>query len=66
MAMTYQVPDMHCQHCVNAITSAIQKDMPQARVNVDLDTNLVVVSDAPAADQVAAAIEKAGYTARQL
>ena len=64
MTLTFKVPDMSCQHCVNAITASIRKQADQARVDVDLETHHVVVSNAPDAALIAQAIRDAGYTAQ--
>lgn len=64
MIMTFEVPDMSCQHCVNAISSSIRKEVDGARVDVNLDNHHVVVCNASDQDVVARAIQDAGYTAR--
>ena len=64
MALTFEVPDMSCQHCVNAITSSIRKEVDLARVDVNLDTHHVVVSNATDSNVVAQAIRDAGYAVR--
>ena len=57
---TYTVPDISCQHCVDAITSEVGAVPDVERVDVDLDTKVVrVVGGAPEA--VVAAIDEAGY-----
>lgn len=61
--LTFEVPEVSCNHCVNAIT----KETTQAGVNeveVDLGSKRVYVAFDPAKvseDQVKEAIEEAGY-----
>ena len=64
MVLTFEVPDMSCQHCVNAITTSIRKEVEDARVDVNLDTHHLVVCNATDGNVIARAIEDAGYTAR--
>jgi copper chaperone len=59
----FHVPDMSCNHCVAAITQAVQAVDPGARVQADLAAHRVDVETARAAPEaVAAAIREAGYT----
>lgn len=61
--LTFEVPEVSCQHCVNAIT----QETTQAGVNeveVDLTSKRVYVAFDPAKvseQQVKEAIEEAGY-----
>lgn len=66
MPLTYEVPDMSCQHCVNAIAASIRKHAENARVDVNLDTHHVMVSQASDAELIAQAIADAGYTPRAI
>jgi copper chaperone len=59
--MNFQVEGMSCDHCRSAVTAAIRKLAPQARVEVDLDSGQVTVSEAADREAVAAAIRSAGY-----
>lgn len=61
---TFQVNDMTCGHCVNAVTKAIKAIDPVAYVSVSLDTKRVAV-DSTTADVPAIkhAITEAGYNA---
>ena len=43
MTTAYSVPDISCQHCVDAITTEVSKVAGVTDVNVDLDTKLVSV-----------------------
>lgn len=62
--MNFQVEGMSCDHCRSAVTAAIRKLAPQARVEVDLESGEVSVSDADDREAVAAAIRSAGYETR--
>jgi copper chaperone CopZ len=56
------VPDVSCQHCVNAITGEVGNVAGVTAVLVDLDTKTVRVrGEAIDADAVHAAIVEAGY-----
>ena len=55
------VGGMSCQHCVKAVTQAVQKLDPQASVNVDLPTGKVSVGSTASLEQVKAAIAEEGY-----
>ena len=55
---------MSCDHCRSAVTAAIRKLAPQARVEVDLDSGEVTVAEAGDRQAVAAAIRSAGYETR--
>lgn len=61
MAFQFNVPDMSCGHCVNAITTAVQEAVPGARVTTDLSTHRVTVEGAPDVAVVQQAIVDAGY-----
>lgn len=60
MTATYSVPDISCQHCVDAITTEVTKVDGVTDVNVDLDAKTVAVvgGDETA---IVAAIDEAGY-----
>jgi copper chaperone len=62
-AQTYRVPDVSCQHCINAITEEVGRIPGVARVDVDLHAKLVTVEhDGSVGDaQLRAGIEEAGY-----
>jgi copper ion binding protein len=59
----FQVPDVSCQHCVNAITQEVSALPGVARVEVALDTKTVTVEygDQVTTDAIIAAINEAGY-----
>jgi len=52
---------MSCQHCVTAITRAIQARDPKADVRVDLDAGRVRAETSLPRETVAAAIAGEGY-----
>lgn len=56
------IPDMDCQSCVSSITQAVQRLDKEASVSADLDTKRVVVGSTAKAQEVAQAIEGAGFT----
>ena len=60
---TYTVTGMTCSHCVNSVSSEINKISGVTDVEVDLATGAVTVtSDQPVDDAaVAAAVDEAGY-----
>lgn len=56
------VPDISCQHCVNAISGEVCGVVGVSSVHVDIDTKSVRVhGDAIDPDAVRAAIVEAGY-----
>jgi copper chaperone len=59
----FQVPDVSCQHCVNAITQEVSALPGVARVEVALDTKTVTVEhgEQVTTDAIIAAINEAGY-----
>lgn len=59
---TFTVDGMSCQHCVRAITQAIQASDAQAQVQIDLTTRRVVVSSTLPRADLAALIQTEGYT----
>jgi len=56
----YSVPDMSCQHCVDAITTEVSAVNGVTAVEVDLDTKVVLVVGGDEGE-VAAAIDEAGF-----
>jgi copper chaperone len=53
---------MSCQHCVRAVTQAIQTLDAQAQVQIDLTAGRVSVQSALSRERVAAAIREEGYS----
>lgn len=60
--LRYQVNDMTCSHCVQAITSAVHGVDASADVQVDLAAKSVDVTSQAQGDAIAEAIREAGYT----
>ncbi|WET76946.1 heavy-metal-associated domain-containing protein [Amycolatopsis sp. QT-25] len=60
---TYTVTGMTCGHCVGSVTEEVGKISGVTAVRVDLPTGAVTVVSAaePAAADVRAAVEEAGY-----
>jgi copper chaperone len=61
--MNLQVEKMSCQHCVRAVTQALQAIDPKAQVTVDLALARVEVRGDLSADSAIAALQDAGYPA---
>lgn len=57
----FSVKGMSCQHCVKAITKAIQSEDPAATVQVELPQGLTHVTTALPSEAVARLIEEEGY-----
>jgi copper chaperone len=59
----FRVPDISCQHCVNAITKEVSLLDGVQRVQVDLGDKTVTVEHAQQVTtaQIVAAINEAGY-----
>lgn len=58
----FTVTGMSCQHCVKAVTQAIETIDPQAKVVVTLETGRVTVETHASREDVAHAITEEGYT----
>jgi len=56
-----QVKGMSCQHCVKAVTKAIQAQDPQATVAIELPQGLVKVQTTLSREATATAISDEGY-----
>jgi copper chaperone len=61
----FQVEGMSCQHCVAAVTKAVQALDANARVQVELQSGLVQIESNQNADRLSAAMADAGYTVRR-
>ena len=62
--LTYNVPAIHCEHCVMSVREELSEVEGVRDVVVDLDSKLVTVSGSGLDDSaLRAAIEEAGYHA---
>ena len=59
----FLVPDVSCQHCVNAVTQEVSAIAGVQRVLVNLDDKTVTVDhgEQVSVDAIVAAINEAGY-----
>ena len=57
-----KVEGMSCQHCVKAVTQAVQDVGQNASVKIELADGRVSVESHSPRDALAAAIEDAGYS----
>ncbi|WP_204106408.1 MULTISPECIES: cation transporter [Spirulina sp. CCY15215] len=59
MSVQIKVPSMMCQACVNAISTEIKANLPEAKIAADLESKMVTVdanaSKAAIAEMIAAA-----------
>ena len=56
-----QVENMSCNHCISAVTKAVQSVDPQAQVQIELAEKSVRVGTDKALEAISAAIVEAGY-----
>jgi copper chaperone len=60
--VTYEVPDVHCEHCESAIRREVEAVEGVEAVTVDLEQKVVAVSGDELDDTaLRAAIDEAGY-----
>ena len=64
--MLFKVENMSCQHCVNAVTRALQALDPAAQVRVDLARGEVEARGSFSADAAVAALAEEDYPAQRL
>lgn len=62
MQQQFQVQGMTCQHCVKAVTRAVQQLDAKAIVAVDLKAAAVTVQSEVARERIAEVIREEGYT----
>jgi len=62
----FDVKGMTCQHCVRAVTQAVQDQDPTATVEVDLATGQVNVQSSLAPHVIIGLIGTEGYAAKAL
>ena len=58
----FNVEDMTCGHCVSSVTKAVKAVDSQAGVDISLRDKRVHVRSSAAQDEIAQAIQDAGYT----
>lgn len=58
---TFDIPNMSCNHCVRAITEAVQSVDPQAKVAAALAEHRVQVDSTAPQEKLVAALKEAGY-----
>lgn len=56
-----QVEGMSCNHCINAVTQAVQDVDPSATVNVVLAEQKVSIASGANIERIKSAVEEAGY-----
>ena len=61
MNYEFTVSGMTCGHCEKAVTTAVQKQDPQALVLIQRDQNLVQVQSTKTRDTLRQAIVEEGY-----
>ncbi len=60
-----EVKGMSCQHCIKAVTDALDAVAGVSTVeSVNLDTGLAVIQGSASVDSLIAAVKQAGYEAR--
>lgn len=62
--LQFDVPEIHGQGCINAITNALRKLDPDANVTADFKTKRVLVGAQIDAGRAAEAIEAAGFSVK--
>lgn len=60
MSTIYSVPNISCQHCVDAITAEVSKVDGVTDLSIDLDAKTVAVVGG-SNDAIVAAIDEAGF-----
>ncbi|MET3817906.1 heavy-metal-associated domain-containing protein [Burkholderia sp. Tr-862] len=59
--MEFEVQDMTCGGCANAITRAVTAADPAAKLDIDVAAKIVKVESAQGAERVQSVIEAAGF-----
>jgi len=58
----FHVPDIHCDACIHALTTAVRDLDSRATLQADLTTKRVHIETTASQAAVAAAIQDAGFT----
>jgi copper chaperone len=61
MQVRFDVQGMTCAHCVRAVTEAVRRVDPAAKVAIDLPTGRVEVESGATRERIADAIREEGY-----
>jgi copper chaperone len=64
--MQIAIPDMSCGHCRAAVTEAVTRLDPQARITIDQTTREADIATTAPAAAVLAALDAAGFPASVL
>jgi copper chaperone len=59
--MEFIIPDMSCGGCANAVTRAVVRLDPAAKLDVDVAGKIVKIASALSPQQLIATIEAAGF-----
>ncbi|MFL9911029.1 heavy-metal-associated domain-containing protein [Paraburkholderia sp. RL17-337-BIB-A] len=59
--MEFEIPDMSCGGCANAITRALTSLDPAAKLDVDVPAKIVTVTSALPTARIIEAIAEAGF-----
>lgn len=59
--MEFTIQDMHCSHCVQSITKAIQVLDAKATVTADLQTHKITVETSASEDEIRNVISAIGF-----
>lgn len=62
MTIQLKVPSMVCEGCVENITKEIKKNIPEAQVQINLDSKLVTVDTEASEASVKEVIVSTGHT----
>jgi copper chaperone len=59
-----QVSGMSCNHCINAVTKSVQEVDHDAKVDINLAEQKVLVNSSAPLERIKSAVEEAGYPVR--
>ncbi|MGK7932875.1 MAG: heavy-metal-associated domain-containing protein [Microcystaceae cyanobacterium] len=62
MTTTLKVPSIACQGCADTITKAIQSNLPNADVSVDVANKIVTVESQASEETLKQVITETGHT----
>ncbi|WGS54066.1 heavy-metal-associated domain-containing protein [Paraburkholderia sp. D15] len=63
--MEFEIPDMSCGGCANAITRAVMQFDPAAKIAIDVPVKIVNVTSTQPPHKIIEAIEAAGFHPQQ-